>query len=108
MGDPMSLYAWTQDVPIDAAMYREICARMGDAKMPGLVAHIAMENEDGTVRYLDVWESQEAHDAAFEQIVHPAVHPVLTEHRVEVRREPPRTALKVLDVRFADGTTVQG
>ena len=102
----MPLYAWTQDLPIDAQTYAEITARMGDAKMPGLVAHIAIEKDDGTLRYIDVWESKEQHDAAFETVVHPAVHPVLQERGVSVQGEPPRTPVTVLDVRFADGSSV--
>jgi hypothetical protein len=104
----MSLYAWTQDLPIDAGAYAAITARMGEAKMPGLVAHIAIEKDDGTLRYIDVWESKEQHDAAFENVVHPAVHPVLQERRIQVRGEPPRTPINVIDVRFADGSSARG
>ena len=104
----MSFYAWRQDLPINAGIYSDITARMGDAKMPGLVVHVAIENDDGTLQYLDVWESQESHDAAFEDVVHPAVHPVLQERGVHVQGEPPRTPLKVIDVRFADGTSLRG
>jgi hypothetical protein len=104
----MSLYAWTQDVPIDADAYADIADRIADAKMPGLVAHIAMQRDDGTLHYLDVWESQEQHDAAFEQVVHPAVHPVLVERGVRAEGEPPRTPITVLEVRFADGRAVRG
>ncbi len=101
----MSLYAWTQDLPITADAYADITARMGDAKLPGLVAHIAIEKDDGMLHYIDVWESKEQHDAAFENVIHPAVHPVLQERRIEVRGEPPRTAINVVDVRFADGSS---
>jgi hypothetical protein len=103
----VSLYAWTQDVPIDASIYAEITARMGDAKTPGGLVHIAIELPDGKMRYIDVWESKEACDAAFAAVIHPAVHPVLTARGVVVTGEPPRTALNVIDVRFADGTSVQ-
>ena len=99
----MGLYAWTQDVPIDAEAYADITARMGDAAMPGLLVHLAMEREDGTLSYLDVWESQEACDKVFEQVVHPAVHPVLAERRVQVEGEPARRPLRLVEVRFADG-----
>lgn len=104
----MTLYAWTQDVPITADMYADITARMGEAEMAGLVVHIAIEKDDGTLQYVDVWESRETHDAAFEQVVHPAVHPVLAERDVRVAGEPPRKPITVLDVRFADGSTVRG
>lgn len=99
----MGLYAWTQDVPVDRAAYADITARMGDAAMPGLVVHLALEKPDGTLRYLDVWESEEACDAAFEAVVHPAVHPVLAERGIRVQGEPPRTPLQVVEVRLAEG-----
>ena len=94
----MSLYAWTQDVPINAVTYGEILARMDYAKLPGQLIHLALEQPDGTLRYIDVWESEEACDAAFEKYIHPAVHPVLMERGIRVEGgEPPRTELKVVD-----------
>ena len=99
------MFAWTQDVPIDEAMYREIKTRMAGAAMPGLLVHVAMHNGDGTLRYLDVWESEQACDAAFASVVHPAGGPVRAEHAVDLRGEPPRTMVEVIDVQFADGTS---
>lgn len=102
------MYAWTQDLPISTAIYDDIKERMGEAKMPGLLVHVAIEKPDGMLQYVDVWESQEACDAAFEQVVHPAVHPVLQERQVKFQGEPPRNPIKVIDVQFADGTSVRG
>jgi hypothetical protein len=102
----MSLYAWTQDVPIDAETYREIALRMGDAKLPGLLVHIAVERPDGTMHYIDVWESEDACNSAFAAVVHPAVLPVLVSRQVVVSGEPERVPLNVVDVRFADGVSV--
>ena len=93
----MSLYAWTQDVPINADAYAEIVARIGYVKMPGSLIHLALEKADGTLRYIEVWESEEACDAAFEKYIHPAVGPVLKERGIRVQGEPPRTELKVVD-----------
>lgn len=104
----MGFYAWTQDVPINADIYAEITANMASTPMPGLVVHIAMEREDGSIRYLDVWETKEQHDNAFETVVHPAVHPVLARHGIRPSGEPPRTPIRVTDVRFADGTSRRG
>lgn len=86
----MSWYAWTQDVPIDADAYAAIIARMGDALMPGLVVHLAMERADGSIHYLDVWESKAAHDDMVRKVVHPAVEPVLAERAVPTAGEPPK------------------
>ena len=101
----MSLYAWTQDLPIDAEAYADITVRMAGAAMPGLVVHIAVEQDDGLMRYIDVWESEATCNAALATVVHPAVQPVLTERNVRVQGEPPRAPLRVAEVRFADGTT---
>ena len=97
----MSLYAWTQDLPIDADTYREIATRINDAEMPGLVVHIAVEQPDGTMHYIDVWESEQASDAAFAAVVHPAVYPVLMSRQVVVEGEPARVPLNVIDVRYS-------
>ncbi|MDL9936327.1 hypothetical protein QSJ18_06190 [Gordonia sp. ABSL1-1] len=104
----MAFFAWTQTVPITAEIYDEIAARMGDTPMPGLVVHVATQNSDGSLSYLDVWESKEACEAAVEAVVHPAVHPTLAAHGINPPGEPPRTPAAVLDVRFADGTSLRG
>ena len=102
----MEFYAWEQDLPIDADAYADITARIGDSPMPGLIVHVAIEAADGHMRYLDVWASREEHDAAFAQVVHPAVGPVLAARDIRVAGEPPRTEVKVVEVRFGDGTAV--
>ena len=35
------MYAFTQDVPIDAAFYRQITDRLGEEPPKGLIAHLA-------------------------------------------------------------------
>lgn len=99
----MSFYAWTQDLPIDAQTYAAIMDRMGDARMPGLVVHLAMQRDDGSIHYLDVWESKELHDRAMEEVVHPAVHPVLAGLDRQPAGEPPKTPVHVIDVRMVGG-----
>ncbi len=103
----MAVFAWSQDVPINAHAYGEVLERMGDAEMPGLITHIAIEQPDGTLRYIDVWESEEACDAAFAAVIHPAVHQVLVSRGMAPAGEPERTPLNVIDVRFADGSSVR-
>ncbi|MFM9376277.1 hypothetical protein [Gordonia sp. VNK21] len=103
----MTFYAWTQDVPVDAEAYADIIGRMGRTPMPGLIVHLAIRDEGGAVSYLDVWESEQACDAAFASVVHPAVGPVLAERGIRPAGEPVRTAIDVLDVRFGDGSSRQ-
>jgi len=52
-------YAFTQDVPIDAAFYRRIVEGLGDDPPKGLITHLALERPEGGLRYIDVWESEE-------------------------------------------------
>src|SRR5580658_3024924 len=101
----MSLYAGTQDLSIDAETYREITACMGEAEMPELPVHIAVERPNGTMHHIDIWESEQACEAGFAAVVHPAVFPVLMERKVVVEGEPPRVPLNVVDVRLADGAS---
>lgn len=72
-------YAFTQDVPIDAAFYGRIAAALGDAPPDGLVVHLAVERAEGGLRYIDVWESQEHCDRFVEERLHPVVHGLLGE-----------------------------
>ena len=87
-------HAFVQDVPIGWEVYRQIRAELGDEPPAGLVVHVVMETEKG-LRYLDVWESQEAHSAFVETKLHPIVGRVLARAGVarpaeEPRREPVR------------------
>ena len=100
------MFAWSQNVPINQAAYLDVTARMGEAKMPGLLVHLAIEEADGTLRYIDVWESEQACNEAFETVIHPAVHGMLTDRGIHVAGEPPRTPLTVIEVRYADGSTI--
>ena len=67
------VYAFTQDVPIDAEMYARITDALGDEPMDGLLLHLAVRNPDGGLRYIDVWESPEHCARAFDERIHPAV-----------------------------------
>lgn len=92
------MYAFVQDVPIDEGMYRRITDRMGSEPLKGLIAHVVLANPDGTLRYVDVWESEEACDRAFDERIHPAVHATFQETGFRPAGEPPRSELPVIDV----------
>ncbi len=90
-------YAFTQDVPIDAAMYHRITAGLGDDAPKGLIVHLAVERPEGGLRYLDVWESEVDADTFTEERLHPVVHGILAEiFGDELPPEPERHALQVL------------
>ena len=95
------VYAWTQDLPIDEPFYRRITEELGDAPMDGLLLHLAVRNPEGGLRYIDVWESKEQCDRAFEERVHPAVDAAFAAATGAPRpaAEPTRTLLDVIEVR---------
>ena len=92
------MYAFVQDVPIGEELYAKIRERMGSEPLEGLVSHVVLRRDDGKLRYVDVWESKEACDAAFEKRIHPAVIAVFREAGFRPSGEPKRDDKTVLDV----------
>jgi hypothetical protein len=92
-------YAYEQDVPIGEDVYRKIAARLGDRPLDGLISHLVIKKSDGTLRYVDVWESREKCDLAFEQRIHPAVFATFKEVGFKPHGEPTRRELDVLEIR---------
>ena len=72
MGELMT-YAFTQDVPIDEAMYRKIMTEIGPEPLEGSLLHLCLRRPDGSLSYVDIWESEQACARAFEERIHPAV-----------------------------------
>ena len=93
------VYAWTQDIPIDAEFYGRITDALGDAPMDGLLMHLCVQNPAGGLRYIDVWETEEQCTRAFDERVHPAVDAAFGGRRPPV--EPIVHRLDVVDVRGA-------
>lgn len=92
-------YAFTQDVPIDAATYDRITSGLGPDLPPGLISHVAITLPQGGLRYVDVWESEADWDSFAEDRLHPVVHGILREvFGDDLPPEPERTALDVLHV----------
>jgi hypothetical protein len=91
------VYAFTQDVPIDEPTYRKIIDRLGAEPLQGSLLHLAVRRSDGGLRYIDVWESEEACARAFEERIHPAVHGVFKEAGFRPDGEPTTTRLDVID-----------
>lgn len=69
-------YAFTQDVPADEPMYRQIRALLPAEAPAGLIAHIALKR-DGGLRYVDVWETEGQWQSFRDEHVEPAVGQVL-------------------------------
>jgi hypothetical protein len=92
------MYAFVQDVPIDAEFYRRIVEGLGDETPDGLISHLAYELPDGGLRYVDVWESEAHWDRFAEARLHPVVHPLLKGIFGEgLPPEPPRITLAAID-----------
>ena len=92
-------YAFTQDVPINAAFYARIVAALGDEPPPGLIVHLAVERPEGGLRYYDVWESEADWDRFGEERLHPVVHGMLGEiFGDDLPDEPARLPLPVVHV----------
>jgi hypothetical protein len=90
-------YAFTQDVPIDAAFYRRIMEGLGPELPDGLISHLAVERPEGGLRYIDVWESKEDVDRFGEDRLHPVVHGLLREiFGDDLPPEPARATLSVV------------
>ncbi len=92
-------YAFTQDVPIDAAAYQRMAEGLGDEPPKGLVVHVAVERPEGGLRYIDVWDSEEDCDRFAEERLHPVVHPMLSAvFGEDLPPEPERVPLRVIHV----------
>jgi hypothetical protein len=91
-------YAFTQDVPIDAEFYGRIKEGLGSDLPQGLISHLAVEQPEGGLRYIDVWETEEDWDRFAEARLHPVVHGLLAEiFGDELPPEPERAPLRVID-----------
>ena len=90
------VYAYIQDVPIDSAGYRRIMDNLGPEPITGSILHLCVRREDGGLRYIDVWESEEACTQAFDQRIHAAVDAAFGGHRPST--EPTVQVLDVLDI----------
>lgn len=90
-------YAFLQDVPIGWETYRHIRAELGEVPPDGLVVHVVLEREGG-LRYLDVWESKEAHARFVETRLHPAVDRGLSRAGTSRKSEPVTQPVTVREV----------
>lgn len=92
-------YAFSQDVPIDAAAYQRIMDGVGPEPIKGLITHIAVELPEGGLRYIDVWETEQDWDRFAEDRLHPVVHAFLREtFGDDLPPDPERTMLSVIHV----------
>lgn len=91
------VYAYIQDVPIGPELYEKIIEEIGPEPLAGSLLHLCVRRPDGGLRYIDVWESEQACARAFEERIHPAVDRAFGGARPE--GEPVVQRLDVLDAR---------
>jgi hypothetical protein len=92
------MYAFEQDVPINAAVYARIIEALGAETAPGLLAHIAIEREDGHLAYLDVWETKEDCERFTDVRLHPVIGAALQAAGIHPEGEAPRREVNVIDL----------
>lgn len=93
------VYAFIQDVPIGPALYEKIIEEIGPKPLAGSLLHLCVRRPDGGLRYIDVWESEQACARAFDERIHPAVDRAFGGARPAA--EPVVQRLDVLDARGA-------
>jgi hypothetical protein len=93
------VYAFTTDVPIDEATYDRIRTEIGPEPMDGALLHLTVRRPDGSLYYIDVWESKEQCAKAFDERIHPAV-----DRAFGGQRPGSEPAVEHLDVIDAMGT----
>jgi hypothetical protein len=96
------VYAYIQDVPIGEDLYRRIMDNLGPEPLAGSLLHLCIRQPDGTLRYIDVWESEQACADAFEQRIHPAV-----DHAFGGNRPSTEPTVHRLDVLHAQGALLE-
>lgn len=89
------VHAFITEVPIDRPLYERIIAELGDEPMDGALLHLCAQREDGSLYYIDVWESKEQCARAFDERIHPAVNAAFGGQRPD--REPEVQILDVID-----------
>lgn len=96
------VYAYVQDVPIGEHQYRLIIDKIGPEPFTGGLLHLCVRQPDGRLRYIDVWESEQACARAFEERIHPAVDAAFGGNRPSTEPE-----VHLLDVLHASGTMLE-
>lgn len=93
------VYAYEQDVPIGTELYSRITEELGPEPLAGSLLHLCVRRADGGLRYIEVWESEEACARAFDERIHPAVDRAFGGARPD--GEPVVRPLDVIDARGA-------
>ena len=101
------MYSFIHDAPIDAAQYARVIELIGPEPIEGLIVHLALAVPEGGLRYVDVWESEEARDAFGATRLDAAVGQMLAEHGIVIPegQHAPMFEFDVVDVMFGPSAT---
>jgi hypothetical protein len=83
-------------------VYRRVIDALGPEPLAGALLHLCVQEPDGRLRYIDVWESEEACALAFDERIHPAVNAAFGGERPS--EEP---TVHRLDVLHASGSLLE-
>ena len=90
-------YAFTQEVPIDAAFHARLIEMLGPERPDGLILHLASERPEGGLHYVDVWETEADCDRFVADRLHPALAALLGEvFGDDLPPEPERSVIPVV------------
>jgi hypothetical protein len=89
------VYAFIQDVPVDEEFYRRVLDGLGPEPLAGSLLHLCVRRPEGGLRYIDVWETEQAFHRAMTERVLPAVDAAFGGSRPP--GEPDIQVLEVLD-----------
>jgi hypothetical protein len=90
-------FGYTQDVPIDEAVYAKVRELLPE-KPDGLLVHLVLKREGG-LRYVDVWEDEAVWETFRLDHLEPALAKVLPEAGIDRNVAPPRfEAHEVIEV----------
>jgi hypothetical protein len=101
------MYSFIHEAPIDAAMYARVIELLGPAPIEGLIVHLALAVPEGGLRYVDVWESEEARATFGATRLDAAVGQMLAEHGIVIPEgeHAPVSEFDVVDVMLGASAT---
>jgi len=89
------MYAFEQHVPINAEIHARLMEALGPEVPEGLIAHIALVTDDGTLRYLDLWRTRADCDRFTDDRLHPVIGRLLAAAGIAPESEPERHEVDV-------------
>ena len=100
-------YMFDAGTDLDGTIGAKIQGEMHGHAMPGLLMHLTAADPDGRITNIDVWESKEAFEAGFRDVIGPATARAFPEWGAVTTPGPPQ-ALTEFEVRYLSTTGEMG